>query len=307
MSERIPVTVIGGYLGAGKTTLVNHLLRHAGGRRIAVLVNDFGALPIDADLVEAQDGSTISIAGGCVCCSFGSDLIAALRALAQRAPAPEHLLIEASGVALPGAIASSVSLLTRYACEGIFVLADAETVRARAADRYLGDTIERQLRDASVILLGKPDLVGPAERADTRRWLEGYASVVEVERGRVPAELVFGAAAGGAAGSGFARTPFVHPAYDSVSFQSLPPLDAQALAASLAAPAAGVLRAKGRLRGDDGAWTTLQVVGTRFETSPAAAGASDAGLVCIGLAGCLDRGAIERAIAGSTSSAALSR
>lgn len=71
----LPVTVIGGYLGAGKTTLVNHLLRHAGGRRLAVLVNDFGALPIDADLIEGADGAVLAIAGGCVCCAYGSDLI----------------------------------------------------------------------------------------------------------------------------------------------------------------------------------------------------------------------------------------
>ena len=86
---RLPVSVIGGYLGAGKTTLVNHLLRHANGRRLAVLVNEFGDLPIDADLIEAEEDGLISISGGCVCCSFGNDLIAALGDLAKmtlRAP-----------------------------------------------------------------------------------------------------------------------------------------------------------------------------------------------------------------------------
>ncbi len=73
MSAGLPVTVIGGYLGSGKTTLVNHLLRHAGSLRLAVLVNDFGELPIDADLIETRGEGVISIAGGCVCCSFGSD------------------------------------------------------------------------------------------------------------------------------------------------------------------------------------------------------------------------------------------
>ena len=76
MSDAVPVTLIGGYLGAGKTTLVNHLLRNADGRRLAVLVNEFGELPIDADLIEARDGNLISISGGCICCSFGSDLLA---------------------------------------------------------------------------------------------------------------------------------------------------------------------------------------------------------------------------------------
>ena len=73
----LPVTVIGGYLGAGKTTLVNRLLRQADGLRVAVLVNEFGKLPIDADLIESRDENVINIAGGCVCCSYGSDLIVA--------------------------------------------------------------------------------------------------------------------------------------------------------------------------------------------------------------------------------------
>ena len=85
-NEVLPVTVIGGYLGAGKTTLVNHLLRNADGLRIAVLVNEFGTLPIDADLIEAQDDNVIAIAGGCVCCSYGNDLVMAMIELARMEP-----------------------------------------------------------------------------------------------------------------------------------------------------------------------------------------------------------------------------
>ena len=84
--EIIPVTVIGGYLGAGKTTLVNHLLRAADGLRLAVLVNEFGSLAIDEDLILARDDNLISLAGGCVCCSFGSDLMTALMDLQQMQP-----------------------------------------------------------------------------------------------------------------------------------------------------------------------------------------------------------------------------
>src|SRR5476651_1816327 len=86
MTAPIPVTLIGGYLGAGKTTLVNSLLRTAAGRRLAVLVNEFGALPIDADLIEARDDKLISISGGCICCSFGSDLLAALIEMEREQP-----------------------------------------------------------------------------------------------------------------------------------------------------------------------------------------------------------------------------
>jgi len=97
MSEALPVTIVGGYLGSGKTTLVNHLLRNANGVRIAVMVNDFGELPIDADLIEAQDGDVISLSGGCICCSYGDDLSLSLQKLRAQPTLPDHIVIEASG------------------------------------------------------------------------------------------------------------------------------------------------------------------------------------------------------------------
>lgn len=292
MNPPIPVTVIGGYLGAGKTTLVNHLLRHAGGRRIAVLVNDFGALPIDADLIEGAEGDTLAIAGGCVCCSFGSDLVAALRKIATRDPAPGHLLVEASGVALPGAIAATVSLLSGYANDGIVVLADAETVRARAADRYLGDTIERQLRDAGLLLLTKPDLVDAQARAETRTWLERFAPVIEAERGNVPRDLLLGPAPGRTRGR-FPPAPS-HPDYETLALVDLPPLDLDRLAAVLSDPATGVLRAKGFARDLSGVRYAIHVVGRRHERVEAPERSANR-LICIGLRGRMDAAKIASA------------
>ncbi len=286
MSGRIPVTVIGGYLGAGKTTLVNHLLRHAGGRRIAVLVNDFGALPIDADLIEAQDGSTLSISGGCVCCSFGSDLVAALQNIAALDPAPGHLLIEASGVALPAAISATASLVAGLANDGIVVLADAETVRERARDRYLGDTIERQLRDAGLILLSKPDLASADTLAETRDWLEQFSPVIESRRGQVPLDILLGPGVGRSRPA-FAGPP-AHPDYETVEYADLPALDPERLCAVLTDPASGVLRAKGFVRDRSGAAHLIQTVGRRAEITDAAE-VSPGRLVCIGLRGRLDR------------------
>jgi G3E family GTPase len=294
MSRGIPVTVIGGYLGAGKTTLVNHLLRESRGRRLAVLVNDFGALPIDADLIEGREGDTLAIAGGCVCCSFGSDLVAALRQIAGRDPAPDHLLIEASGVALPAAVAAAATLVPGFANDGIVVLADAETVRGRAADRYLGDTIERQLRDAGLILLTKPDLVDTSERAATRGCLEQFAPVLDAERGDVPLDVLLGP------GSGRSRHAFAgpteHPDYETALFENLPGVDVERLALALTDPALGILRAKGILHERSGAARVLQVVGRRSEVTDASSGAAGR-LVCIGLRGTLRREDIGSLIA----------
>ena len=204
----IPVTVIGGYLGAGKTTLVNHLLRVAAGRddggpcggrderrRLAVLVNEFGELAIDADLIEAEDGDVVSLAGGCVCCSYGNDLMLTLDELRRRDPAPDHVLLEASGVAIPGAIAASLSLLPGYAREAVVVLVDVESVRARLADRYVGDTVARQLADADLLLLNKCDLVDRATLGRVRDALRehGDAPSVPASHSRVPLEVVLGA------------------------------------------------------------------------------------------------------------------
>ena len=91
---RLPVTVIGGYLGTGKTTLVNRLLRAADGQRLAVLVNDFGATPIDRDLIVSSSGDTLEISGGCVCCSYGSDLMDTLMTLPEQRPDIERVVLE---------------------------------------------------------------------------------------------------------------------------------------------------------------------------------------------------------------------
>lgn len=294
----LPVTVIGGYLGAGKTTLVNHLLRHPGGRRLAVLVNEFGDLPIDADLIERRDEDMIAIAGGCVCCSYGSDLIEALERVLTLDPRPDHLLIEASGVALPGGIASSLTLLMGYRLDAVLVLADAETIRARATDRYLGDTIARQLAEADLVLLNKADLVLPDDLAETVSWLEGAsprARIVTTTNAAIATGIALGLAAGRPPAPEHAHH---HSAgYDTDSFPVTEPVQAETLVRALAEPALCLLRAKGFVTAVDGTMHTIQTVARRWSVSPAPAGLAGPGrLVAIALPGQLDRDAIRRAI-----------
>ena len=174
----LPVVLIAGYLGAGKTTLVNHLLRHAQGRRIAVLVNDFGSINIDAELVAANadpdsSAGVLSLAGGCLCCSFGDDLVGTLGTLAQRTPPPDVCLIELSGVALPASVVRTAKLSPAAEVVGTLVVADAEHIQRQAADRYVGDTVRQQLQQADWLLLNKPDLVAVDALEATAAWLRG--------------------------------------------------------------------------------------------------------------------------------------
>jgi len=309
-SPPLPVTVIGGYLGAGKTTLVNHLLRHAGARRLAVLVNDFGELPIDADLIESEDDDVISLAGGCLCCSFGADLLGAVIRLTRRVPRPDQLLIEASGVALPDAIAASLSLLAEVALDAVVVVADADSVRARAADRYLADTIERQLRAADLVVLNKIDLVRADRQGALHAWLGAMApgaKRLDALHGRLAPEAVLGVDWGARADRA-RRLPGpltgagMQPKAGQAQFEHLDAVldarvDAAALAQALVQPALGVIRAKGILRDRDGATVALHLVGARSEISPHAGSVERGRLVCIGLAGRLDRAGIQAALA----------
>ena len=283
----LPVTVIGGYLGAGKTTLVNQMLRQAGGVRIAVLVNEFGELPIDEDLIEAQDDDLISIAGGCICCSFGNDLIAALQQIAALQPSPDHIVIEASGVALPAAIANNVTLIKGMQLGGICVLVDAAAFTRQIRDEYIGDTVERQLQEADIIVLSKSDLVPAQSLRTVQDWLADSwpgKPVITAMQGRVPNEVLLGTI-----GSAEARQAHPHADrdYDSILLAFDGPCDAATLAEMLSDPALGVIRAKGYVQDTSGRPALVQLAGQRAEHSfPETAGRP--GVICIGLKDRLD-------------------
>ena len=269
---------------------------------LAVLVNEFGELPIDADLIVARDDNLISISGGCICCSFGSDLLAALIELKDRGDAIDHLLIETSGVALPQSIVQSLSLLPDLALDGVIVVADAETIDARARDRYMGDTVLAQLAHADIILLNKADLVSPERLGTSLGWLNATAPrarIVPAENADIPLEIIVGQHSPRTADSRLTpRSGRQHTAdYETLSFEIDAPRDPERLAAALSATDCGLLRAKGFVRRIDGTFATLHIVGQRALVEPAPDWVEGPGrIVCIGLANQINRSAIEAAV-----------
>ncbi|MEP3328996.1 GTP-binding protein [Sedimentitalea sp.] len=292
----LPVSVIGGYLGAGKTTLINHLLRHNEGQRLAVLVNEFGELPIDADLIEATGDGLISISGGCVCCAFGSDLIGALSDIQNMSPRPDHILIEASGVALPASIATTVGMIDGLRADATLVLADAEQIRRNANNTYLADTIERQLKQADILLLTKADLVSPHQLEAVRDWLnQNYPGkrILPVTSGQIPISAALGALPFPARRSAVADT--VHGRFHSQVYRPASHIDAKDLGAALADDP-GVDRAKGFIRTATG-MALIHVVGNRY-TIETVDDDHETGVVFIGLKDQLDLENIQRILEG---------
>ena len=160
--RRVPMTLLGGYLGSGKTTVLNELLRRTD-RPIAVLVNDVGEVNIDATLLKRRSGDTIELTDGCVCCSIKDSLSATLAELRARSTPPDHVIIELSGVADPTQVLPWANS-DGFRLDGLITLADATGVLERLADERTEPLILRQLEPADVVVVSKSNLVDPAQR-----------------------------------------------------------------------------------------------------------------------------------------------
>jgi G3E family GTPase len=196
MSDKIPVTVLTGYLGAGKTTLLNRILTEPHGKRFAVIVNEFGEIGIDNDLVVGADEEVFEMNNGCVCCTVRGDLIRIIDGLMKRKGKFDAIIVETTGLADPAPVAQTffvdedVSERTRL--DAVVTVADAKWLIQRLKD---APEAKNQIAFADVIVLNKTDLVSEAELKDVEeriRVINPYAIVHRAQRSQVPLEAVLG-------------------------------------------------------------------------------------------------------------------
>ena len=221
---KLPVTVVTGFLGSGKTTLIRHLMQNPGGKRLAVVVNEFGDVGVDGEILkgcaipDCPEENIVELANGCICCTVADDFIPTIEALLALTPRPEHILIETSGLALPKPLLKAFDwpdIRSRITVDGVIALADAEAVAAgrfapnvaaveaqRAADDSLdhetplSEVFEDQIACADIVLLTKPDLAGPEGVAKARAVIAAQAPrplpVVECAEGQVDPRVIIG-------------------------------------------------------------------------------------------------------------------
>ncbi len=194
--KSIPVTIIGGFLGAGKTTLLNYILSENHGRRAAVLVNDFGAINIDAKLVVGVEGETINLANGCICCTIRDDLVGACLRLLQRPEQLDYLIVETSGVSNPVLIANTFllpELQRMLSLDSILCVVDSEQFSKLSGESAA--LAELQVEAADIVVLNKTDLVDGESLAAIRssiRAISARSQMLEAHHGRVPLSLILG-------------------------------------------------------------------------------------------------------------------
>ncbi|HVJ52849.1 MAG TPA: cobalamin biosynthesis protein CobW [Aliidongia sp.] len=241
---KIPATIITGFLGAGKTSLIRHLIQEAGGRRIALLINEFGELGIDREVLlgcgveGCREEDVVELANGCICCTVADDFLPTLGRLIDRPDPPDHIVIETSGLALPKPLVQAFNwpeIRSRVTVDGVVTVIDAVAVAAgrfaddpeavaaqRAADPSLDhdnpleEVFGDQLACADLIVLNKRDLLDPAAYGAVERTLRaGLRPAVQIlaaAHGKVPPDILLGLAA--AAEDDLAQRPSCHDGED---------------------------------------------------------------------------------------------
>ncbi|MEH6520714.1 cobalamin biosynthesis protein CobW [Sulfitobacter sp.] len=222
--SKIPVTVITGFLGSGKTTLIRHLMTHTKGRRLAILVNEFGTVGVDGDILrscaipDCPAENIVELANGCICCTVADDFIPTIEALMAMPVRPDHIIIETSGLALPKPLLKAFdwpAIRSKITVDGVIALADAEAVAAgtfasdvhavdeqRKADESLdhdsplSEVFEDQISCADIILMSKADLAGPEGLAKARAVIEAESPrkipILEMSEGVIDPNVVLG-------------------------------------------------------------------------------------------------------------------
>ncbi|GAA6160322.1 MULTISPECIES: CobW family GTP-binding protein [Ruegeria] len=247
-ARSLPLTIIGGFLGAGKTTLLNRLLADPQGRKIVVLVNDFGKINIDAELIAEQTDDTITLTNGCACCAVASDLSKSLVDIAQRRDRPDAIVLECSGISEPGSIAQIALANEAIRLDGIITVVDAETLEARASDPATRELFNAQLVSADMILLSKLDLLSDESRARAKSRVGAlYADtpILEAIEGRIPTDVALGIDTKQDVSDYESPVPEAEHGFETISVETNDALDEKALQQFFSDLPDTILRAKG--------------------------------------------------------------
>ncbi|WP_083001625.1 CobW family GTP-binding protein [Halomonas sp. GT] len=290
----VPITLVTGFLGAGKTTLLSHVLQDPQGLRIAVLVNDFGAVNIDAELLRETGEEIISLENGCICCSLSQGLLATVRGVLQRHDLPDRILIEASGVSDPFEIVETLSdpELRDYApLDGVIAVVDAGMALFNSEILSLA---QRQVACAGLVLLNKVDI---GQGNEVRAWIRSVSpkvTIIPTQQSSVPLPTLFCV---GSHVDTFVGNAVV-PNFESNDLLVKAPISLQSLHNLLSALPRGIFRAKGtvNLVEKPAHRCHLQVSGGQATLTVGQAWGEDpieTRLVFIGLSGSLDSSWLE--------------